>query len=132
MAALMFLGARWKGSVASDTGTAMAKRILLGISVFVPFWELSLVAGKQRPLAVFFVLLLATILLYGWILKRQGWLGTPAFVLFGLGWYLHNVLQAALIISLVAKNPVAGCCDRRGGPAHLAAALSRIASESRG
>ena len=29
----------------------------------------------------------------------------PGFLFFGVGWYLHNVAQAAVIVSIPGKNP---------------------------
>jgi hypothetical protein len=40
-----------------------------------------------------------------WVLKRQHWLAVPGFLFLGVGWYLHNVAQAAVIVSIPGKNP---------------------------
>lgn len=45
------------------------------------------------------------ILVYAWVLNRQHWLTLPSFLFFGVGWYLHNVVQAAVIVSIPGKNP---------------------------
>jgi hypothetical protein len=39
------------------------------------------------------------------ILNRQHWLALPGFLYFGAGWYLHNVVQAAVVVSIPGKNP---------------------------
>lgn len=81
------------------------KPLLFGFSIFIPFWGLSMLAAAGMALLLFFAVLLAVILAYSWVLRRQHWLGLPAFLYFGTGSYLRNVIHAALIIA-ISGNPV--------------------------
>ena len=42
---------------------------------------------------------------YAWMLKRRHWLDLPSFLFFGLGWYVHNAIQAVLILGIAGHNP---------------------------
>jgi hypothetical protein len=83
----------------------VTKPLLLGFSILIPFWGLGFLASTKAPLAVFFVVWLAVILVYAWVLNRQHWLTLPSFLFFGVGFYLHNVVQAAVFVSIPGKNP---------------------------
>jgi hypothetical protein len=39
------------------------------------------------------------------ILNRQHWLALPGFLFCGVGWYLHNGVQAGVIVSIPGTNP---------------------------
>ncbi|HTL54342.1 MAG TPA: hypothetical protein VL361_01630 [Candidatus Limnocylindrales bacterium] len=79
--------------------------LLFGLSVVIPFWGLVALASAKVPLVVFFVALIGIVMVYAWILDRQQWLSPPAFLLFAIGWYLHNVVQALLFIGVASRNP---------------------------
>jgi hypothetical protein len=99
------LGAVSKGKVLDSASRSVTKPLLLGFSILIPFWGLGFLASTKAPLAVFFVVWLAVILVYAWVLNRQHWLTLPSFLFFGVGFYLHNVVQAAVFVSIPGKNP---------------------------
>ena len=77
-----------------------------GVGPPIPFWGLGFLASAKVPVAIFFVAWLSVILLYAWILNRRNWLTLPSFLFFGVGWYIHNAVQAAVIVSIPGKNPI--------------------------
>jgi hypothetical protein len=99
------LGAVSKGKVLDRASSSVTKPLLLGFSILIPFWGLGFLASAKAPLAVFFVVWLTVILVYAWVLNRQHWLTLPSFLFFGVGFYLHNVVQAAVFVSIPGKNP---------------------------
>lgn len=107
--ALMFvgflLGTVSKGKVLDCASCSVTKPLLWGFSILIPFWGLGFLATAKAPLVIFFVVWLIIILVYAWVLNRQHWLTLPSFLYFGVGWYLHNVVQAAIIVSIPGKNP---------------------------
>jgi len=95
-----------EGQVRYGTGASAIQPLLLGLSVLVPFWALALLAASKVPLGVFFGALVGIILFYAWILKRRHWLDLPSLLFFAIGWYLHNAIQAAIIIlSIPGHSP---------------------------
>jgi hypothetical protein len=108
MLLLFTLGAFFKEKPQSPPSASALKPILLGISVLVPFWGLAFVAASKAPVVAFFPIWAGVICLYAWLLRRYHMLSLPGFLYFGIGWYLHNVIQAVLLISLVMKNPGLG------------------------
>jgi hypothetical protein len=95
-----------KGEVPHGPASSAVKPILLGLSILVPFWGLGFLASAKVPLALFFVAWLAVILLYAGILKHRRWLTLPSFLFFGVGWYLHNAVQAAVVVAIPGGNPL--------------------------
>ena len=77
----------------------------LGLSVMLPFWGLAFLASAKVPQVLYFVTLAGILLLYVWILKRRHWLDLPSLLFFAIGWYVHNALQAALVVSIPGHNP---------------------------
>lgn len=102
------LGAVLKRAITTAPVQSRVSPIFLGISVIIPFWGLVIVAAVKAPVALYFMILAAVIVLFGAILKRCQWDTLPTFLLFGLGWYLHNIIQAGLIVSLAMGNPALG------------------------
>ena len=95
-----------KGNVHCRTGASAIQPLLLGLSVLVPFWGLAILAASKVWPGVFFAALVGIILFYAWILRRRGWLDPPTFLFFAIGWYLHNAIQAAIIIlSIPGHSP---------------------------
>lgn len=108
MIVLFILGALFKDKFQSEPIDSFLKPLLLGISVLIPFWGLAFLAASRMPLMAFFAIWVSVLWLYGWILRRYRMLATPGILYFGIGWYLHNVIQAVLLITLAMKNPVLG------------------------
>jgi hypothetical protein len=106
--AIMFVGflfgAVSKGKVLFCDSKLVTKPLLLGFSILIPFWGLGFLASAKAPVAIFFVVWLIVIQVYAWVLNRQHWLALPSFLFFGLGWYLHNVVQAAVFVSIPGKD----------------------------
>jgi hypothetical protein len=105
---LFALGAHFKENPHPVPTHSIIKPLLLGTSVLIPFWGLAFVAASKAPVIAFFPIWAGVICLYAWILRRCHMLSMPGFLYFGMGWYLHNVIQAVLLISLVMKNPGMG------------------------
>lgn len=108
MVVLFTLGAFFKEKTRSGTPGSALKPVLLGISVLIPFWGLAFLGASKVPLAVFFPIWTGVICVYAWALGRCHMLAMPGLLYFGIGFYLYNVIQAVLLISLVMKNPVLG------------------------
>jgi hypothetical protein len=98
-------GAVSKGKVLFCDSRLVTKPLLLGFSILIPFWGLGFLASAKAPVAVFFGAWLTVILVYALVLDRQHCLASPSFLFFGLGWYLHNVVQAAVFVSIPGRNP---------------------------
>ena len=105
IAGLLAAGTRLRGGLPLRSGPGTAGPFLLGLSVVIPFWGLGFLAQAHPPVAGFFLALALVVCLYRWCLRRRRWLGPPALLFFGLGWYLHNILQALVFIGLAAHEP---------------------------
>jgi hypothetical protein len=106
MSAGVLLARRFRGEVHYGPSSAASIRpFLLGLSVLVPFWALALLASCKVPQPVFYAALAGILLCYGKVLERRRWLDLPAFLFFAMGWYVHNALQAALIVGVLSHNP---------------------------
>ncbi len=112
MAALFSLGFLFKGGLLTNVGVPSLKPMFFGMSILLPFTLLSTIAGAKASPLLYFIALAGVICLYGWLLKRFGWLSLPAFLCFGVGWYLQN---AGVSVLLRLSNPpvaaVAACVD---------------------
>ncbi|MEZ4195430.1 MAG: hypothetical protein R3B53_03535 [Candidatus Paceibacterota bacterium] len=74
------------------------KPLWLGISLFPTYFLLLIIiAGTKLPLALFFGVFTTIILGYYFILRRNGWLSTRGFILFGIGNYLQNAIIASVL-----------------------------------
>lgn len=102
----LLLGSASKGKVLNGPAPSIAKPLLLGFSILIPFWGLGLLASAKVPPGLFFLAWLIVLVVYAWILSRQKWLALPSFLFFGVGWYLHNALQAAVFVSILGKSPI--------------------------
>jgi hypothetical protein len=107
MLVLFAAGAMMRGGVPDAAPTTKPWPFLFGLSVALPFCGLVLLAARKTPLAIFFGALAATVGFYAWQLRRRRWLAWPGLGLFALGWYWHNALQAALILSVLGKPALA-------------------------
>lgn len=105
IAGLLVVGARLTGGLPNESGPETTAPFLLGFSVLFPFWGLGFLAQAHPPVAVYFLALALVVALYRWCLRQRQWLGPPAILFFGLGWYLHNVVQALVFIGLAAHEP---------------------------
>lgn len=112
MFTLFSLGFLFKGGPLRTAGAPSLKPMLFGMSILLPFTLLSAIAGAKVSPLLFFIALAGVIFLYGWLLKRFGWLSLPGFLCFGVGWYLQN---AGVSVLLRLSNPpvaaVAACVD---------------------
>lgn len=108
MLLLFTLGALFKVKTQNEPTNSVIKPMLLGISVLIPFWGLAFLAAAKVPVMAFFPIWIGVLCLYGWILSRYRILAMPGILYFGIGWYLHNVIQAVLLITLAMKNPGLG------------------------
>jgi len=108
MLVLFSLGAFFKEKTQAPPSASALKPILLGMSVLVPFWGLAFIAASKAPAMAFFPIWAGVLCLYAWLLNRYHMLALPGFLYFGMGWYLHNVIQAVLLIGLVMKKPGLG------------------------
>ncbi len=103
IAALFILGTLFKGKLRYETPASTLKPLLYGLSVIIPFWVLAISASQKLPVPLFFILYAGIIVLYAWLLGRNSILTLPSFLLFGIGWYGHNALQAFVI--LMTQSP---------------------------
>lgn len=108
MLLLFTLGALFKEKTVSEPTNSVLKPLLLGISVLIPFWGLAFLAVSKVPTMAFFPIWAGVVCLYAWVLSRYRMLAMPGILYFGIGWYLHNVIQAVLLITLAMKNPGLG------------------------
>ncbi len=103
MLLLFGAGAIMKGRVLDAAPTKKLWPFLFGLSVKLPLLGLMFLAARKAPLAVFFGALAAVVGFYAWQLQRQRWLAMPGIGLFALGWYLYNVLVAAVVQTVMGK-----------------------------
>jgi hypothetical protein len=96
---------RFKGQMHYSPSAAATGPFVLGLSVMLPFWTLAMLASWKVPQPIFYAALAGTLLLYGKILERRRWLDMPSFLFFAMGWYVHNALQAAIIVAVLGHNP---------------------------
>ena len=109
MAALCALAFATSGTVGRCPPGSFLKPLLLGFSVLAPFRLLEFLAGSKWPLVVFYPALGAFVIFYGKVLRRHHWIEMPGILLFGVGWYLQNAVQAWLVIAL-SGNPALALC----------------------
>lgn len=103
IASLAILGYLSKGSIAQEPVKRRWGLLLFGFSVIIPFWALALIARAKFPVVVFLSVFAAVILFYGWVMRKNRWDALPGLLFFGIGFYLHNVVQAFII--LLFTNP---------------------------
>lgn len=104
MLALFCLGFIFKGRLLGHSGAPSCKPMFLGFSIVVPFVLLATLAGAKMNLLIFFPALAVAFPLYGWLLKRFGWLSLPGFLCFSVGWYLQNAVVS--ILAIMQSNPL--------------------------
>jgi hypothetical protein len=119
-------GAMWKGTLSEVTPGRKFVWVATGFSVLLPFWELALAAAFKWPVPVFFLLMALVLPVYAWLLRRLGGVGVPALLYFGLGWYLHNMLQALLFRGLAAGQWVVALLTTAAAVAIWTALYRRI------
>ncbi len=84
-----------------DRPTNLRMCLLAGFSVIIPFDVcLSAVANSKLPIAIYFTLLVLSIVAYGRFMVARGWQYGAAFAAFGIGWYAHNAFESLLVIGL--------------------------------